>query len=467
MAAPDLNIADERDDIQGLVVSGYGHLPLAAYVLLEIKKPAAARAWLAELVGDVTTASGKSDGPALNVALTASGLRKLGLPDDVLRGFSGEFLAGMADDVRSRFLGDVDENAPEAWSWGAPTGQPIDLALLLYAADARTLRALVKRHSEQLARRGLAVVQRLDATSDEREHFGFRDGISQPAVEGLRAGSPDQTVKTGEFVLGYRNEYGLLTERPLVARERDPAALLPPAAEDSARRDLGRNGTYLVFRQLSQDVPGFWRFVDQQGGNGHGSRTALAAKMVGRWPNGAPLVLAPDFDSPALSMANEFRYFESDPDGLHCPLGAHVRRSHPRDSLDPNPGSDKSVAVGKRHRILRRGRKYGPPLTADAALNGHAGDKQVRGLHFICLCANIARQFEFVQHTWVNNPKFKGLYEDADPIMGPTGRAFTVQASPVRKRYTALPSFVQTRGGAYFFLPGLRALQYVARTPGG
>lgn len=463
MAAPDLT----RDDVQGLVASGYGHLPAAAYLLLEIKKPAAARGWLGEIAGTVTTAAGKSEGPAVNVALTAAGLRKLGLPEDVLKGFSREFLDGMVDDTRSRFLGDVDENSPGSWAWGGRRAKPLDAVLMLYAANDRSLRSHVKRHSEQLTRRGLAVVHRLDATGDEREHFGFRDGISQPALEGLRSGPPEQTVKAGEFVLGYANEYGLFTDRPTVGADRDPAGLLPPDPADGGRRDLGRNGTYLVFRQLSQDVPAFWRFVDEHAANGRASRVALAAKMVGRWPGGAPLVLAPDFDNPALSTANAFGYFETDPEGLHCPLGAHVRRSHPRDSLDPDPGSDKSIAVGKRHRILRRGRKYGPPLAADAALNGHAGDAHERGLHFICLCANIARQFEFVQHTWVNNPKFKGLYEDSDPLMGATGRAFTVQASPVRRRYTGLPSFVQTRGGAYFFLPGVRALQYLARTPRG
>jgi len=411
----------------------------------------------------VTSASGKTQGSAVNVALTASGLRKLGLPEDVLRGFSREFLGGMTDETRSRFLGDVEGNAPYEWMWGRPDDRPIDAALMLYADNARSLRSLIKRHGDRLTRSGLAIVRQLEASSDEREHFGFRDGISQPTIEGLRSGPADQTVKAGEFVLGYPNEYGLLTERPLVGADRDPAGVLPVAPDDGGRRDLGRNGTYLVFRQLSQNVPAFWRFVDEHAGNGQGSRVALAAKMVGRWPDGAPLVLAPDFDNPALASANEFGYFESDPDGLHCPLGAHVRRSHPRDSLDPDPGSEKSVAVGKRHRILRRGRKYGPPLAAEAALNGHGGDTQERGLHFICLCANIARQFEFVQHTWVNNPKFKGLYEDPDPLMGLPGRAFTVPAAPVRRRYTGLPSFVQTRGGAYFFLPGVRALHYLAR----
>jgi deferrochelatase/peroxidase EfeB len=146
-----------------------------------------------------------------------------------------------------------------------------------------------------------------------------------------------------------------------------------------------------------------------------------------------------------------------------------VRRSNPRDSLDPSPGSAESVAVGKRHRLLRRGRKYGSPLAQAEALAAASGPEQdERGLHFICLNANIARQFEFVQHTWINNPRFAGLYDEPDPLVaaaGARGRTFTMPADPVRRRVTGLPSFVSVRGGAYFFLPGLRALRYLAGLP--
>jgi deferrochelatase/peroxidase EfeB len=151
-----------------------------------------------------------------------------------------------------------------------------------------------------------------------------------------------------------------------------------------------------------------------------------------------------------------------------------VRRANPRDALDPDPGSDKSIAINKRHRILRRGRKYGaPPRTAAAqrALVSEAGRPAVeseRGLYFIGLNANIARQFEFIQHTWLNNPKFDGLYDDIDPLVGAQAEesgTFTVQAAPVRRRVSGLPRFVHVRGGAYFFLPGIRALRYLASLP--
>ena len=144
--------------------------------------------------------------------------------------------------------------------------------------------------------------------------------------------------------------------------------MLPRDAEGSGRADLGRNGSYLVVRQLRQDVPGFWGFVDRRDAaprRERATRTArlrLAAKMVGRWPSGAPLALAPEADDPSLADANDFGYHELDPRGARCPVGAHIRRSNPRDSLDPRPGSSDSWKINRRHRILRRGREYGTSL---------------------------------------------------------------------------------------------------------
>jgi deferrochelatase/peroxidase EfeB len=185
--------------------------------------------------------------------------------------------------------------------------------------------------------------------------------------------------------------------------------------------------------------------------------------MVGRWPSGAPLALAPDADDPSLKGANDFGYHELDPRGARCPVGSHIRRSHPRDSLDPRPGSSDSWAINRRHRILRRGREYGTSLTIEEAVAG--GDTTERGLNFICLNANIQRQFEFINHTWLNNPKFGGLYDDADPVAAPStpvGASFTIPTDGIRERVTNLPRFVSVRGGAYFFLPGLAALRYLA-----
>jgi Dyp-type peroxidase family len=241
--------------------------------------------------------------------------------------------------------------------------------------------------------------------------------------------------------------------------------------EHAGKRDLGRNGSYLVFRQLAQDVKGFWEFFRQATGDGEDADSTacihLAAKMVGRWPSGAPVTKAPERDDPALGNDNDFGYHERDAAGLKCPIGAHIRRTNPRDSLEPDPGSEKSVEFADRHRILRRGRAYGDPVVEsmqpeEIMQSDAAGE---RGLHFICLNANISRQFEFVQQTWTNNPRFDGLYDDPDPIVGPGGK-FTEQATPVRRRIHDVPRFVTVRGGAYFFLPGLRALRYLAALQG-
>jgi Dyp-type peroxidase family len=457
----------ELDDIQGLVARGYGGLRAATFVLLRIDDAAAARAWLGALAGEVATGERGERSEAVHVALTHPGLVRLGLPEGSVAGFPDEFTGGMTTDHRRRILGDVGESAPERWRWGGPAS-PVDAVLLLYAEDQAGLRRLADRHAgpAALGAAGLAEAQRL-ATSplDATEPFGFRDGISQPLIAELgppdRPGPPLHTVRAGEFVLGYRNQYEQVAEVPTVAAADDPGRVLPRTG-DPERADLGRNGSYLVLRQLAQDVEGFWRFVDQasrvdgQADPDAGAR--LAAKMVGRWPNGAPLALAPDHPADDLADANDFGYAHRDAAGHGCPLGAHVRRTNPRDALDPSSGPEQSLRSSNRHRLLRRGRAYGDP-----------SDPGERGIHFICLNANIARQFEFVQHTWVNNPKFAGLYDDTDPLVGghqgDTGRIFTVQARPLRQRVTGLPAFVTVRGGAYFFLPGLRALRFLAGLP--
>jgi Dyp-type peroxidase family len=460
----------EHGDIQGIVARAYAELPAAAYLLLSIQDPVAAGQWLGTLADTVTPAEQRPDAAAVNVAVTAHGLARLGLDQDALHMFGMPFVDGMATPYRSRALGDVEEDAPERWAWGGPGTPPVDLVLLLYARDDASLSALEDEHARRLAAGGASLLVRLDTSHvGGAEHFGFRDGISQPIVEGLSKSGPEaNTVRNGEFVLGYPNEYGLYTDRPVLDAGADANGLLPRDPQGSGRGDLGRNGSYLVFRQLAQDVRSFRDFVERAARDAGSEAGALAAKIVGRWPSGAPLVLAPQ-DDPALGDANDFGYHREDPHGLRCPIGAHVRRSNPRDSLDPSPGSAESVAVGKRHRLLRRGRKYGSALAQPEALAPASGPEQEeRGLHFICLNANIARQFEFVQHTWINNPQFAGLYDEPDPLIaaaGARGRTFTMPADPVRRRVTGLPSFVSVRGGAYFFLPGLRALRYLAGLP--
>jgi Dyp-type peroxidase family len=467
-----MSASPELHDVQGLLARGYGNLAAACFVLVGMDDGAAARRWLGSVAAVLTRADERPDRRAINVAVTSSGLRRLGLDEASIGMFSIEFADGMASAHRSRILGDVGENAPERWDWGGPGTPEVDGVLLLYASDETELAALEAEQTAALGA-GLQILARL-GTSDLQGHepFGFRDGISQPLVAGLsKKGPPETTVSFGEFVLGYPNEYGRYTDRPILEATADPARVLR-TDPDTGGADLGRNGTYLVFRQLSQDVHGFWRFLDQAAKRPDGSsdadrRLRLAAKMVGRWPGGAPLVLAPDRDDPALAQANDFAYFHDDRGGARCPIGAHVRRANPRDSLDPSPGTKDSYAINRRHRILRRGREYGAQLTPEEALSGVEANpaQDERGLQFICLNGNIARQFEFVNDTWLNDPKFAGLYDDADPLVGPShpyGGTFTIQSNTVRERVTEVPRFVSVKGGAYFFLPGIAATRYLA-----
>ena len=443
MAVAPVNL--ELADIQGLVVSGYRRLAAADYVLLRIADPDRARRWLAAIRPRVTNASAPVTTTGVNLALTATGLERLGLDPDAMSTFPAEFVEGMATPHRSRMLGDIGDSAPTSWRWGGDAGGAVDVLLMLFAVDAATLGQLRADQALDSAS-GLEEVATLH-TSDlgGREHFGFNDGISQPTIDGLGRPAPDRDlVQPGEFVLGYPNEYGLLPPSPSVGGH-----------------DIGRNGTYLVFRQMRQDVAAFWNFV---AASGDGEPERLAAKMVGRWTSGAPLVMAPDADQPNLSSFNDFAYHALDPGGVRCPVAAHVRRTNPRDSLDPAPGSDRSVALVKRHRLLRRGREFGPAISS--APGGPrpplADDGQDRGLHFTCLNANLVRQFEFVQATWVASPKFAGLYDDADPLIAArdaAGATFDIPASPVRIRLRNLPRFVTVVGGAYFFLPGIDGIR--------
>ena len=473
------------EDIQGIVLFGYGRLRSASYLLLRITQPAAAKAWLGTL--DVRNA--KFD-PAttdriINIAFTAPGLARLGLPSTLLEGFAGEFVQGMSgSEHRQRILGDVGDSSPDRWQWGGPNTPEPHILFMLYGKDDGVLASLVAEQQAALAAAGLEVIATLGThwLAKGTEHFGFRDGVSTTDLEGFHGkGRPENSVAPGEFILGYLNAYGQYTDRPLLNPEQDPRDVLLPAPEDGGRRDLGMNGSYLVFRQLSQDVGAFWKFMEEKTKGRDGSalpdaQVRLASKMVGRWPSGAPLVKAPDADDPALCDDNDFLYHRTgDPLGLKCPIGSHIRRANPRDALDPEPGSDRSIEVGKRHRVVRRGRPYGAPVCESmeiADILAHRDTPGERGLHFICFNTHIGRQFEFIQHTWLNNPKFDGLCEDDDPMAGDRGGSrekpggcFTVQAEPVRTRVTGMPRFSHVRGGGYFFLPGIRAVRFLASLP--
>src|SRR6185312_9373045 len=336
--------AVDRDDIQGLLRSGYGHHLEACFLLLRIRDREAARAWL---VGAPVTSAAMVERPAgplpetvLQLALSSEGLRALGVADDIIEGFAEEFVSGMAGDAnRARRLGDVGASAPERWQWGSGQRVP-HVLVLLYALPGRL--DAWRRTIEQQCVAGfdtLACLQTADSL--DREPFGFRDGISQPKIdwERQRPALDDTRLAysnlscLGEFVLGYPNEYGGYTDRPLLDAQRGAQAALPRAEDAPDKADLGRNGSYLVLRQLAQDVRGFWAFMDSAAGGDPDQRERFAAAMVGRTLQGVPLVAATKASDAAASSAdlNDFTY-QSDPQGLRCPLGAHIRRANPRNA---------------------------------------------------------------------------------------------------------------------------------------
>jgi deferrochelatase/peroxidase EfeB len=204
----------------------------------------------------------------------------------------------------------------------------------------------------------------------------------------------------------------------------------------------------------------------------------LASKCVGRWPSGAPLVLTPDYDDPLLSKNDFFTYTPTDPQGFSCPIGSHIRRTRPRDSFIYETPDD-SFTKSNRHRIARRGVSFGPPYAFDptdlergVVPSGVYEATERRGIHFFAVNANIPRQFELVQHTWATMGNLNALYNNKDPIIGdnnPEPRDpshMVIQRDPIRRRLLGLPRFVRVRGGAYFFLPGIKALHFLAQPHG-
>lgn len=486
-------------DVQGLVRFGYKRMTKASYLLMRVKDPAAARAWLR--AAPVTNAVAMDPPPktALHVAFTAPGLRALGVAESVIANFSHEFRGGMAQESRARQLGDVESNAPKWWDWGGPASEPH--LVVMFFAEPGSFEALVQSSTTAAWTEAFEMLRSLPtADLDGIEPFGFADGVSQPQIDwGQRRETThaefDYTnvVALGEFLLGYPNEYGKITDRPLLDPDAASAELLP-ATDAPEKRDLGRNGTYLVMRQLDQEVRKFWQFIHQQSGSNAAEVEKLAAAMVGRTRDGNPLVPIQNSTIPGIGsdpeqiQKNQFT-FDQDPTGARCPFGAHVRRANPRNAdypgrptsllkkfitmlgFGPKSFRDDLMSSVRFHRMLRRGREYGRELKPEDALAPAPPDEAPRGLHFICLNANISRQFEFLQNAWMAGTKFSGLTGESDPLLGvrnvlpgcPVTDGFTMpDATGVRRRVTGLPQFVTVRGGAYFFLPSLRAIRYFA-----
>lgn len=493
-------------DIQALARFGCAHLKDSHFALLKIKDRKRAGDWLLDINIQSAQAEQTIPDAITQIAFTTTGLSCLGLTQKTMAQFSDEFIQGMAhDDNRSRRLGDIKHNAPENWQWGFSNFEQVHVLILLYtrkSAMPEYRRSVFDERFDQ----AFSHVRTLPTTTlTDKEPFGFIDGISQPIIDWDQQQSTDahardeysNKVAPGEIVLGYNNEYGLRTPRPMIHANECPHSSKLPLAEQhsttqlhSAVHDFGGNGTYLVIRQLEQHVDQFWQFVETQCAGDKDSADTLAAAMVGRKRNGTPLVTS--------GSINDFT-FDADPDGIECPISSHIRRSNPRtgdfppgvkgwlDRLIKSLGFKRQseyedlIASTRFHRLLRRGRTYGPSSgevsenssdngSVDSSVHINTEQSSATGLQFICLAGNIIRQFEFVQSAWLSSSAFAGSREQRDPLLGHrcprlsgTKTDSFMQASEhgVQDKTQSLPDFVTVRGGGYFFMPGISAIRYL------
>src|SRR4051812_5035379 len=433
----------ELEDIQHFLLARPPALA-AHYAFLTFQEPAQGRAWLAGMIDKVGTGkSAASDEPAdtrwVTVAFTWNGLRALGVDDSSLATFPEEFRQGMA--ARAGVLGDTGANHPDHWVGGL-AGPDLHAIIILFARDVPERERCVREYDRYASRwAGVKVLSTLDLEAlppygYAKEHFGYRDRLSVPTIEGMgiepTPGSPPPS-KAGEFILGYPDEEG------------PPNRLPQPEI-------LSRNGSFLAYRRLQQHVGAFRAFLQENGATPE-EQELIAAKLMGRWRSGAPLVLAPEEDDPELGADplrnNDFTYAKADPFGYAVPLGSHIRRMNPRDT----------AANMNRRRMIRRGGTYGPPLPEGAPEDGVE-----RGIAAFIGGASLVRQFEFAQNVWANDKDFHGLANERDPIIGSQDGTleYKIPKRPIRRVIRGLPAFTTVRGGAYFFLPGLGALRYLA-----
>ena len=435
--------------IQSIIFSGHKNLPCSTMLGFQINDVDDARAALNQIVDQFMTRDipSPSRTHAVHIAISSEGLKSLA-GDDTIDGLSREFQQGMTIEHRQYILGDYDKNDPKHWDW---SDRDSHILILIYGKDQTHTDELEKEIGDLLSNSS-GTTARLSMYADTHEPFGFLDGITNPRIDWLNKDqqTDPNSIPAGEVVLGLRDVTG---------------AIQKPSS-------IGKHGTYLVLRQLEQDVKAFWQYWRSQAQDDE-EATWLASKAVGRWPNGMPITGSkpesqPDYDKHVVHAPLTFR---DDVFGDDCPAGAHIRRAHPRDGLPEGP--EESLIVSRLHRLLRRGRVYGSPPLAEwfptsVQRESHAhestDDDKQRGLLFGALCADIARQFEFVQQTWLNDPKFVQPVSEVDPISpgvitNEQANAFTIPRLPLRRRCQQLPNFVTVRGGGYFLLPTVSALE--------
>ncbi len=550
----------ETDEIQNIVFGGNGSLRFGGCFVLERDMSSGDLSakglseWVDKIRPHITFTEQKQTKKSVYVAFSAKGLRELGLEhvlDEKFEeaehhmmpksenqeypiNFSQPFVSGMADRSRRNVLGDHGDSDSEKWSWSDQNAYAV---VLIYADTEEDLNSEFST-LKQFAGSGIRLKEikrfreKASAANLEREPFGFADGISQPILKGTARGRKHaksiHIVEPGEFILGYRDNGGHFPPSPVIEERHDVLDILPNQTTDliqrypnfsspmrSSHRSLGRNGSYLVIRELYQDVDGFHKMSRQVAKDMLSKRIMpfssrseiylqsqnepplayiasianpeeqitvddyaerIECLLMGRHKDGTSLIdreieieqnsgeaiqlkgdsMTRGSTRPVkdLKRENEFLFRDTDPQGHKCPFGSHVRRANPRDGLMLD--SEDGLAVSQRHRILRRGRAYGT-----------AGDED-QGIFFMCLNADIDRQFEFLQQTWLMSSKFHGLSDEVDPIVGQAKSKdeapshFTIQHPDGDIRIPGLQKFVTMKGGGYFFMPGKSCLDFFA-----
>jgi porphyrinogen peroxidase len=487
-------------DVQAIVGTGFPSLRRARYLLIHIHDPGVARHWMGQLLDaglihgighlrrqgqggePMADAAARSEAHALKqsayLGLSYAGLKALGLQDDPLLPFPSAFRGGMASALRRQLFG---ESAAPPLDWGDVDACPfvvhmfvahywhVDESVPAPLLDPAQIPDGLEVRAVSTCPSYIEAPPQPGADPAIFEPFGSRDGIGQPVLAGLRlsrserasriaAGKlfEDRVVMPGEFVLGQKNEYGESAYCPNVVGW--------PAARPSAAVGFGRNGSYLAVRQIMQDVGRFRSFAAAH------PALELAQRFIGR-RKADPNVDSPEDGYSLLDGAvppaeiDAFRYLETDANGFACPRGAHARRANPRDSLAV--GVRQGISDSKLHRMLRRGRVFATDCAKGSeACHGHRDARQGdppcgKGMMFVALNADLERQFEFVQQSWISGSRFGDLSDERDPILGVGKRSFTVQGCPVGQRLEDLPAFTTVWGGGYFFLPGLSALDWL------
>ncbi len=269
----------ETTQIQSLVFGGLGFKPYGTLLALALSDEVDAnRAWLSEVKPLIAFNDGRylRDTAVLTFAASASGLTKLGLPDQGLATFPAAFVSGMCGPGRARILGDLGENAREKWHWGT---DGTDVVLLVYGNSPQDVAGLRDRMDAACKRQGARISYEVPLTkvgknvSERLEPFGFVDGVSQPAIRGtyrgMRNDDPIHMVEPGEFVLGYPDNRRNIPPAPMLGAEHDPELRLPIAGRDQGftqtiaenPRLIGHNGSFLVVRQLEQNVEAWMRVL--------------------------------------------------------------------------------------------------------------------------------------------------------------------------------------------------------------